>query len=133
MRSLPILSVAVVLFCGGPHTPADDATVDLPLVALARGLPSPKACADALALNALWAALGEREAEARGENWYTLEAYSILSSRRFYWERAAYAVDVEAEEAGRRRALGTLVRDLGWNAVLTGRIPNPVPLEWFKE
>ncbi len=110
----------------------DDATVGLPPLEAAAGLPSPAAVQDALALIDLWSKLGREQAEAREVTWMGT-ACDILTDSRWLWSRVRIAVDPAETPLQRRWALSSLVGTLGWEAVLRGQLPAPVPLAWFQE
>lgn len=105
----------------------------LPPLELAGGLPSHKACVEALALNdraGLHVAAGmEREDldETGRENMAAVRWH--LYERWAEWSAALRATDPKAHPLARRLALRELVSLVGWRAVITGQLQPPVPLE----
>lgn len=83
---------------------------------VAKCLPSKERCEQALQEICRWLAFCP-ENERLAHNYWT-------------WERALWAVDPEWSAEERRRALRELVDWHGWRMVLSGELPDPVPLEW---
>ncbi len=137
MRRLAVNALAFLAGCllpwGCQAALGDDATVGLPELEVARALPSPAAVRDALTLIDLWGKLGTEQADARGLSWGSMDACSILADSRWLWTRVGIAVNPEETPLQRRWALSWLVNTLGWERVLQGQLPAPVPLVWFEE
>lgn len=55
--------------------------------------------------------------------------HDIISWNVWFWDKVRAAHDRSRTEAERRETLRELVEWLGWEAVLSGRIPPAVPLE----
>jgi hypothetical protein len=107
---------------------ADDETLNLPPVHLARGLPPHGRCRQALAEVERWLGWARDYWEATGRH---APEWEHLQAQHWTWERAARATDPRGGDGERRRALAELVEWLGWRVVLTGELPPPVPLDWY--
>lgn len=55
--------------------------------------------------------------------------HGIIYWNCWYWHKVLEVHDTSRTVRQRRESIGELVRWLGWEAVLTGRLPPAVPLE----
>jgi hypothetical protein len=75
-------------------------------------------------------AYGNKFAESYKGPW---ELRCIVHDAAWCWGKVEAAQSPTLGVRARRQALRELVNWLGWEAVLTGRIPPPVPLDWTPE
>jgi hypothetical protein len=106
-----LLSLALAE-CGDPPPPP---------LEVVRGLPSAAAVKEQIES-------AERFLENYHADWPGRWAPGGVHWNLWYWRRLETAQDTKLTALERRRAVGELVEWLGWEAVLTGRIPPAVPL-----
>jgi hypothetical protein len=108
------LVLAAVLMAEGTPPPAPP-----PPLGLSRCLPSDAAAAEQLRL-------AERVQSQYLPGWH---GHCLIEWNCWYWRKLRDVHDASRTEKERRESLGELVHWLGWEAVLSGRIPPAVPLE----
>lgn len=102
----------------------------LPWLHLAGGLPPHERCRWACAESWRWWSDVQRGRQAQlwAPGWW----FEYMR-RGTAWNYARDATNVMLPWLTRRRAIRGLAREAGWRAVVTGELPAPVPLEWYRE